>query len=269
MKTVLYFILSGENLFHPHYFKGVLDNLPKNIYQVAGVTILKENYKKGLPYFLWQQINLWGLTGFIYIAFHSSLRTLMARMKISKNLTIEDISKKHSIPVVFMGQVNNEEHLKYLRKFKIDIIISSSGQIFKKDLLALPKIACINRHSALLPKYGGVMPVFWAMYHGEKEFGVSVHYMVEEIDKGNIISRERIPIEKGNSLFRNYLFAFDKSINATINALDFMSKRKIVGKFKKNDKAYFSFPNFSVIQDFKKKYIPFSLRDIFFYHKIF
>lgn len=268
MKVTLYFILSGENLFHPHYFKGVLDNLPKNIYRVAGVTILKENYKKGLLYFLWQQVNLWGTIGLLYIAAHSLIRILLAKAGF-KNLTVESISESFRIPIIYIERVNEAKHLDYLKRRKIDIVISSCGQIFKSKLLKLPKIACINRHSALLPKYGGVMPVFWAMHHNEKEFGVSMHYMVEEIDKGDIIYRETIPIEKGNSLFRNYLFAFDKSIVATINALDFISKRKIVGKFKNNNKAYFSFPNFSVISDFKKNHKTFSLSDIFFYHKTF
>lgn len=265
----LYFILSEENLFHPNYFKGVLDAITKNKYKIVGVTVLKENYKKGILYFLWQQLNLWGALGFFYIATHSLLRTLFTRLNLERDLTIENISKNNHIPLTYVKRVNSEEHLDYLRRLKIDIIISSGGQIFKKDLLKLPRIACVNRHSGLLPKYGGAMPVFWAMLNNEKKFGITIHHMVEDVDKGDVIYQKEILFDKDYSLFKNYLIAFKESVGTTINALNLISEKTKIPKTYSEEESYFSFPTISKMREFGRYHKAFSIMDIFFYRKIF
>lgn len=269
MKKRLYFILSGENLFHPYYFQQTYNKLDKNKFEVAGVSIPEEKYKKGFIGFLKKQLDLWGIEGFLFISITSTVFKLLDYLKIKDNLSIKNISGRYMIPVIEVKNVNNEEHLLYLKKLKIDIIISSNGQIFKNKLLETAKIACINRHTALLPKYGGCMPVFWAMFNDEKEFGVSVHYMVKEIDKGNILYQEHFPLIKNNSLFYNYILAFDKSINITIIALDNVLIRKTVAKFYPNNKQYFSNPKREDIKKFKEKTNSFNLSDIIFYFQSF
>lgn len=262
MKTKLYFILADENLFHPDYILGLIKNLGNN-YDIVGITMVRDSYKKGFVDFLKQQLLLWGPLGFLYIAFTSSARSFLDKFNLKNNLSLKNITQKNKIKYIESFDVNDREHLEYLRKLKIDIIISSCGQIFKKDLLKLPKIACINRHSAILPKYGGVLPVFWAMYFGEKEFGVSLHYMVEKIDQGDILSQVKIPLKKENSLFKNYLLAFDKSVGATLEALENIKSDKIVGHFYPNEKQYFSFPTKERIKEFKiKEYKSFSIKDL-------
>lgn len=266
-KKKLYFILADENLFHPHYLSQVIKHLPQE-YEVAGITFAKDVYKKGFSHFLKQQLNIWGIVGFLFIAGNSFYKSLRDKNNISDFSTIRSIARYYNLPVVESHNVNSEAHRNYLKNLGVDIIISSNGHIFRKELLSLPKIACINRHTGLLPKYGGVLPVFWAMYNNEKEFGVSVHYMVEQIDKGNILAQKAIPSDPKNSLFRNYLFAFEESIWVTLQALEHIEKKKIVALFKKNDKSYFSFPKPEIIADFKKNHHSFSLTDIvYFYNK--
>src|SRR3972149_112701 len=220
MKKRLYFILSGENLFHPYYFKQTYDNLDKNKFEVIGVSIPEERYRNGFLNFLKYQVNLWGIKGFLFIAFMSNIYKTLDILKLKSTLSIKTIATIHNIPVIKVENVNGVKHLNYLKTLNIDVIISSNGQIFKEQLLNLPKIACVNRHTALLPEYGGCMPVFWAMYNKEQEFGVSLHYMVEEIDKGDILYQEPIPLNNKNSMFCNYIIAFDKSVNVTIKSLD-------------------------------------------------
>lgn len=259
MKIRLYFILSGENLFHPYYFSGILSRLDNNKYQVVGATIPKEHYPKGILYFINRQFSLWGFIGFAWIVTLDRYRSIFSSLR--------NVARKYKIPVIEVKNVNSKEHLDYLESLDIDIVISSQGQIFKKELLALPKIACINRHTALLPEYGGVTPVFWAMYNKEKEFGVSVHYMVEEVDGGDILYQEAIPIKRKDSLFKNYIFAFDKSIYVTLGALQNLERGKVVKRFYPNDKQYFSFPKPETINDFKRSFKTFSISDIPFFYK--
>lgn len=261
----IYFILADENLFHPAYVRGILHYAKENGIQILGITLAKENYRKGFIYAVKQQIMLWGIIGFFSIGSISALRTIVTKMRLNKNWTIDAIAKSNSIPLYRTSNVNRKEHLVYLRKKKIDIIISSNGHIFKKDLLQLPKIACINRHSGLLPSYGGVLPLFWTMLKNEKRFGVSVHYMVEKVDKGNILAQFSEPLEKGNSMFYNYKRAFAMSIDATLLAIENAQKNKVVEKYHKSDNEYFSFPSKIEIKNFNKKMRTISFSDVLGY----
>lgn len=269
MNKRIYLILSGENLFHPHYFEGLLKTYDRKLYKIVGVSIPKEKFKKGLLNFLIYQSNLWGPFGILFIISITILFRLLAQLNIKQNCSIQSIAKKYDIPIIEVDNVNSQKHLSYLKSLKIDIIISSNGQIFKGDLLKIPRIACINRHTALLPKYGGCMPVFWAMMHNEEAYGVSIHYMVKEIDKGDILYQETIPLLKMNSLFYNYIVAFDKSITITLKALDNLMQGKIVKKYKPNNKEYFKDPTLEYIKKIKNKNSTFNLRDIFFYFKLY
>src|SRR5581483_4044619 len=204
-KKNIYFILSDENLFHPYYFLGVLKNLPREKYKVIGITVLKETYSKGFLYFLYQQYSLWGFVGFMTIASMSVVTTILNKLRVPGYYSIESIAHTYNISFTERYNVNDATHLAHIKSLHPDIIVSSCGQIFKDELLHLPTIACINRHTALLPKYGGVLPVFWAMYHEEREFGVSIHYMTPKVDQGNIIAQKKIEIERKSSLFKNYI----------------------------------------------------------------
>lgn len=265
MKKRLYFIFAGENMFHPQYFSRVLQYLPQEEYEVAGVTIANDRYRKGIFYFLRQQWELWGSIGFIFIAVGSIVRSCLDRVRRTSMHSIGGIAQRYHIPLRESLNVNEEQHLNHLKTLDLDIIISSCGHIFKKELLALPRLACINRHSSLLPKYGGVLPIFWAMYHGASSAGVSIHYMVEKIDEGDILAQIVLPLINGNSLFKNYILAFEKSVEATVEALENIGKGVVLRHFDKSERTHFSFPALADIKRFKQHYSSFNWGDIFFY----
>ena len=81
---------------------------------------------------------------------------------------------------------NSKKFLNEPRKLDPDIIINQSQSIIKEGLLQVPKIGVINRHNALLPKNRGRLTPFWVLYKGEKETGVSIHFVDE---KGAIMAR--------------------------------------------------------------------------------
>jgi methionyl-tRNA formyltransferase len=79
---------------------------------------------------------------------------------------------------------------------KPDLIISAAyPQIFKKSLLQIPAIGCINSHPSLLPRCRGAHPVFWAIASGEKRSGVTAHYMTESLDDGDIVAQRGFSLE--------------------------------------------------------------------------
>lgn len=74
------------------------------------------------------------------------------------------------------------------------IVVAAYGRILPVEILDLPKYGCINVHSSLLPKYRGAAPINWAVVNGDAETGVTIMYMAEGLDTGDIISQSATPI---------------------------------------------------------------------------
>ena len=134
-----------------------------------------------------------------------------------------------------------------------DILISIAGnEIFKKPLIDLAPEGCLNLHTALLPKYRGLMPSFWVLKNREKYTGVSVFYVDEGIDSGPIITQKKFLIEDLN---QEILIKKTKELGmkAIIEALQDI-KNKNVKLIENNceDMTYFSFPSRKDVIDFYK-----------------
>lgn len=113
-----------------------------------------------------------------------------------KVLTMPDVkveALKHDIPV-FQPQKIKEDYQGVL-DFKPDLIITAAyGQIIPKAILDAPSLGCINVHASLLPLYRGGAPVHQCIIDGQEKTGVTIMYMVQKMDAGNIISQKETPI---------------------------------------------------------------------------
>ena len=72
------------------------------------------------------------------------------------------------------------------------MVVVDFGQFLKKNVLALPPKGAINVHPSLLPKYRGAAPIQWAVANGDTETGVSVLYMTEKMDAGDVILQDDV-----------------------------------------------------------------------------
>jgi len=111
--------------------------------------------------------------------------------------TIKDVAFKYYLPLYQPPvNINDPKFLDVLRALEPDVFISMYfGRLFSPDLLAVPKVGCINMHPSLLPKYRGQGPTTWPLYYGDTETGQTVHWLDEGIDSGDIIAQRAIPIE--------------------------------------------------------------------------
>lgn len=80
------------------------------------------------------------------------------------------------------------------------IVVVAYGRILPKDILDVPPLGCVNVHASLLPKYRGSAPINWAMLNGDAETGVSIMYMAEELDAGDVILTAKTPIDPEEDL---------------------------------------------------------------------
>lgn len=91
--------------------------------------------------------------------------------------------------------LRTDEFIQYLKEINPDIIVVVAyGKILPKAVLDYPRFGCVNLHVSLLPKYRGAAPMQRAIMEGESETGVTVMYMAEGLDTGDIISSESFPI---------------------------------------------------------------------------
>ena len=80
------------------------------------------------------------------------------------------------------------------------IVVVAYGRILPKDILDVPPLGCVNVHASLLPQYRGSAPINWAMLNGDTETGVSIMYMAEELDAGDVILTAKTPIDPEEDL---------------------------------------------------------------------
>lgn len=108
---------------------------------------------------------------------------------------LKALSEKLNIPFLCHSNVNDNDFLEHINSYSCDLFVSMSfNQIFHKRLLTMPVLGAINCHAGKLPFYRGRNVLNWVLINDENEFGVSVHYIDEGIDTGDIIRQECFPI---------------------------------------------------------------------------
>ena len=111
----------------------------------------------------------------------------VGRKQILTKTPIHEVADKYGIPVFQPEKIKND--YERILEVKPDIIITCAyGQIIPKVLLDLPRLGCINVHASLLPKLRGGAPLHHAIMDGLDKTGVTIMYMDEAMDTGDIIS---------------------------------------------------------------------------------
>jgi methionyl-tRNA formyltransferase len=125
-------------------------------------------------------------------------RTLAAKLR---RQSIADVCRRYGVECQVVRDVNAPDFLERLRLIGTELIVSvSCPQIFRQPLIELPPKGCLNIHGAILPAYRGVMPSFWMLLNGEKEAGVSVFFVNEEIDAGELCGQQTFEIRDEDTL---------------------------------------------------------------------
>ncbi len=106
-----------------------------------------------------------------------------------------ETASKYKIPVYAPADVNSDVWVKKIESLKPDIIFSFYYRdMIKPAILGIPPQGCLNLHGSRLPAYRGRCPINWVLVNGEKETGVTLHYMTPRPDDGDIVAQEKITI---------------------------------------------------------------------------
>lgn len=110
---------------------------------------------------------------------------------------VKEVALKHDIPVLQPEKLSGSEEMQRVIDIQPDLMITAAfGQFLPTKMLEAAKIAAINVHGSLLPKYRGGAPIQYSVMNGDSKTGVTIMYMVKRMDAGDIISQKSIPITK-------------------------------------------------------------------------
>ena len=124
---------------------------------------------------------------------------LVGRKQILTKTPVKVEAEKYNIPVFQPTKI--KEDYGFILNTEADIIITCAyGQIIPKIILDYPSLGCINVHASLLPKYRGGAPIHWCLINGEEKSGITIMYMDEKMDTGDIISKEEYIIKDNDNV---------------------------------------------------------------------
>ncbi len=141
--------------------------------------------------------------------------------------SLTELARQQGIPVLTPQKVNAPDVVGRVEAMKPDLIaVISYRQILRKRIISIPPLGIINLHGALLPKFRGASPINWVLIKGETQTGVTIHYIDEKVDHGEIIAQRPIPI----ALDDTAVTLFDK-----VTETGFDLFKDVIGYFERGD----------------------------------
>lgn len=186
--------------------------------------------------------------------FTDSLDGLTSYKTSLPSKSLKAVAAKNGIEYQTITNPNDEQFLAELETLQPDIIVSFSAPlVFKKKLLSIPALGCINLHCSFLPNFAGIMPSFWTLYKKQRTTGVTVHYMDSKIDNGKILGQKEVAISSKESIFSLILKTKEIGGELMCEVLREIHADKMVPKDNNTDNgSYFSWPKVEDFKDFKK-----------------
>lgn len=238
----IYFLLVDEPFYTPACVAPLIDN--------HRASIVGAGFPRG--FFDWKRVTT---TLALYGPVATAARTVRMALASRGGGAVHRQFASRGIPVADVPDVNDPAFLDGLRRQQVDLIVSlNTPQKLKREILSLPAHGCINVHFGRLPKYRGILPVFYAVLNGEPSFGVTVHVMDEKLDNGDILFQRDVAIAPGDTLETLYPKAFacaSELLDEAIRA--FESGVPARRPNPEAEKTYYSYPTRRMIRDYRRR----------------
>jgi methionyl-tRNA formyltransferase len=113
--------------------------------------------------------------------------------------SVADLAAGHGVPVLVRDRPD-EDVVHRLKESDPDILVANNWRTWlPSSIFGLPRHGTLNVHDSLLPAYAGFSPLIWALINGEKEVGLTAHLMNEDLDAGDIVLQQAIPVEDSDT----------------------------------------------------------------------
>jgi len=253
----IFFVIEETNFFQPEFLSGIVDEI-KKIDKIVGAAVITKvpDSINMLKYLIanWNKLLLREIFMLCVLKIYKQAITLFRQITGGSPLySVIRVLKRHKIPFFIVeNDINSTPYLERIRNASPDLIINSGSLIFKKELLEIPKKCVINRHSSLLPSFGGILPLFHAIRMNQP-LGVTAHMMVRKIDAGVILAQKEITIEDGDTLFDLYQKSYIVSIEILITAINNVRKNSFDQTKNNYKSSYYSWPTDNDWKQFRQR----------------
>jgi hypothetical protein len=147
--------------------------------------------------------------------------------------SVETLFVSHDLVPAFFKNPNLPESLAFVASLRPDVILNIQPWYLREPMLRSAQLACLNVHTAALPKYRGVQPVVRAFLADDSTIGVSIHTMTPEIDAGEVVAQRLLP--RRASVFDSYKATFAVVPDLVGEAIDAIKTGKIIAKVSASD----------------------------------
>jgi methionyl-tRNA formyltransferase len=246
-KLRVLFVTEDDPLYVIQFFEVFFNIYPRSEIEICGITIGRA-FHEPLRKTLRRMLGFYGP----WRTFRQGLRFLSSKLRAR---SIESIAASAGIPVVATQSVNQPDYLEKVQAIAPDVIVSvAAPEIFKANLLGLPPLGCINIHSGRLPAYRGMMPTFWQMSRGEPAVTITVHYMAEKLDTGDVLATQRFALQPSDSLDRVIRETKREGARLVLRVLrDLRDGKADPQALTMDNSEYFSFPKREDVRAFRQR----------------
>ena len=247
-------VLTQEDAF---YIPRILDLLLEKRRDVVGVAIVPGELQAGRAL---RFLRMMGVRDFamqvLNLAWYRLLDVAGRVLPLRSSFSVRGAARRGRVPVEHVARVNAPEYLARLRERGVDLLVSlACPQKLGAELLAIPTRGAINLHGALLPRYQGIFPSFWVLAKGEPETGVTVHWMDEQLDHGDVLLQRIVAIEPRDTVHRLVLRSkVDVGRHALVEALERIERGDAPREPMDMARAsYFTYPDATAVREFRAR----------------
>lgn len=244
-------VTQNAYLYIPIFMDRFCARLSKTEHKIIGIVTFPPYHRSNFWGEILFRYQLYGTIDFFRMScmiFWNQLLALLYPLNPKASCrSVDNVIQKYNLRKIKIKEINLPNFIRFIKGQETDLLVSiACPKIFKKELITAPKLGCINYHSALLPRYRGLMPLFWALLNGEKEIGVTAHFIDEKIDNGPIVHQEKIVVSPEDSLHTLYLKTIEIGPKVLMEAIE-----KIAGgdHWIENNSAFATYHGYPTAQE--------------------
>lgn len=168
---------------------------------------------------------------------------------------LRQVAEKAGAAFHRVEKLHSPSVIEMIREMSPDVIVSFSAPcVFKPEILNIPPKGCINLHCSLLPRYAGLLPSFWVLFHQEQLAGASVHYMDDRIDNGAILGQREIAVSDGMTMFDLIRKTKEAGGDLMVEILGKILSGELQALPNRHEEgSYFTWPTIPQMREFRKR----------------
>lgn len=242
-------VTQDDPFYMPIFFRTFLSELPDDV-RIDSIVLL-DAFDESTLDLARRMLGLYGPVNFVRRGAEFAVRKGLDVTGMGR-YSVESVAAEFGVDVTSRSTVNADDFVR--RAGDVDVALSvSAPEIFEPEVLEAPSWGCLNVHTSKLPEYRGMLPTFWAMYHGEEEVGVTVHTMVEEIDQGRILRQDTFAVEPDDTLDDVIARGKRNGGALAVRALEAVANSQADLTPMEGEGSYFSFPTVEERREFQRR----------------